>query len=168
MGLGILKIVAIPDVEVMRGRTRGRGDDVSVLVRHRECERLRQPRQAVHHRGPEGAALQRMAQLPRIFDVQRRDAVPQIRQHQVDRLNRAVDLLGDDDGGVGGILDAFFDDDRPQAQDGPAGGRGCDRQYHQRRNDDCAHGTHLGHRKVSGCSRQRTAPRTGNPHPVVI
>ena len=140
----------------------------AVLARHRKAEGLRQPRQAVHHCGVESAAVQRIAQLRRTFDAQRRDAVPQIRQYEVDRLNRAVDLLGDDDGCVGGILDAFFDDDRPQAQDGPAGGRCGDPQYHQRRNDDCAHGTHLGHRKVSGCSRWRTAPRTGKLHPVVI
>jgi len=69
----------------------------AVPVGDRETECLRQARPANHHLGLEGAALQRVAQSFRLLDLQRPDAVSQLGEDEVDRLNRAVDLLRNDD-----------------------------------------------------------------------
>jgi hypothetical protein len=145
LGLELLKVGPVGDADAHRRPAGGRRHDDAVAVRHGEAECLWQSRQAFHHLGFDAGFLQRAAQLIWMLDVQYGYAVQQIRQHEIDRLDRTVDLIGDDGGDVGRILDAFGDHDRPQPQDGSAGRCRCDHKDQQRRNDDCAHGTNFGH-----------------------
>jgi hypothetical protein len=161
MGREFLEIVAVGNGQSMRRRPRRRRHDIAVSVGDGDAERLRQPRQALHHPGVKGAGLQRAGELRWIFDTQRRDAIRQVREHKIDRLNRSVDLIGDHGGDIGGVLGALGEHDRAQPQNRAGGGRCRNQQDQQRGNGDCAHRAQFRHsRRLRSVHVVRSPRRT--------